>query len=504
MAVFLLVKVPTEKLRTHSNGWSRTATITTDAEAHVDYTKVSVDYVGIAEWRPRSRDWTIVSVGPRPTDAAHPIPSFNRRELAQRRYCGRTNKALASVISFIGCAEVGQPLAADELGHNVRDMKLFRFEFDNDTFVGSDNAFTAGWSVQVHSQPLDEWTPGLADWIGRVPGLRDDGKGGRIARWPWGVTQLIITPDDVTIAAPQPDNAPWAGILGGYVSWSAYDNKRLAALQAYLGCVGPCSGAKEAQRFVHEDLGFGEMPEGWSNQIEDNVLVNRNYEYRRKLWDGRRELRNRSLGTRPLGRNTSRRRQLRRLRVGLDQVPLRLGHTARLHQAPGPPAFGIALDAVYLDPTGPQVVQRSWRPYFNVVARFRSVDEFVATEGGETQNGGRPRRQDPARVSRYLLSLPRRHRSRPEQTWLGEFVVPATLLTACGLSAERERESLDAWVPLVIRDDPSSLGYTAKGTPAGDACGLPLPPLARHYLRSGLNPARSSSVKSFGCSQAAK
>src|SRR6185503_20007609 len=84
----------------------------------------------------------------------------------------------------------------------------------------------------------------------------------------------------------QPNDAPWAGLLGGHVSWSAYDNERLAALQAYLGCVGPCSGAKEVQTFVHDDLGFGEMPEGWSNQLDNDVLVNLNYEYRRKIWLG--------------------------------------------------------------------------------------------------------------------------------------------------------------------------------------------------------------------------
>ena len=63
-------------------------------------------------------------------------------------------------------------------------------------------------------------------------------RAGRIARWAWGITQLIITPEDVTIAAPQPDDAPWAGLLGGYVSWAAYDNdgsrrcKRISAASA--------------------------------------------------------------------------------------------------------------------------------------------------------------------------------------------------------------------------------------------------------------------------------
>jgi hypothetical protein len=53
-----------------------------------------------------------------------------------------------------------------------------------------------------------------------------------------------------------------------------------------------------------------------------------------------------------------------------------------------PPAFGIALDPVYLPPSEPATVQRSWRPYFNVVGRLRSVDKFAPFEGGDTQNGG--------------------------------------------------------------------------------------------------------------------
>jgi hypothetical protein len=267
-------------------------------------------------------------------------------------------------------------------------MKLFRFEFDNDTFVGSDDAFTAGWSIQLHSQLLDQWPPALAGWIGRFPSLGDDGDGERIVRWSWGITQLIITPEDVTIAAPQPDDAPWAGLLGGYVSWSAYDNRRLAALQAYLGCIGPCSQAEDVQTFVHNNLGFGERPEGWANQLDDNVLVNLNYEYRHKLWArfARYETsgwgRDLSVGAQVgVGSFATYAHAWIEYRFGWD-IPRGFTKFA------DPPALGIALDPVYLDPQGPRTVQRSWRPYFNVVARVRSVDEFAPTEGGKTQNGG--------------------------------------------------------------------------------------------------------------------
>src|SRR5262249_49917807 len=98
----------------------------------------------------------------------------------------------ACALAAIGCAtRGGRPAAADRVEH-FSDLKLLRFEFDNDTFVGSDDAFTAGWSFQIHSPLLDEWTPGLAGWIGRFPTLGDDG--GRIVRWAWGLTQLIMTP----------------------------------------------------------------------------------------------------------------------------------------------------------------------------------------------------------------------------------------------------------------------------------------------------------------------
>jgi hypothetical protein len=300
----------------------------------------------------------------------------------------KTRRRLACAVALMGCAVVSPALAADDAGKDLRDMKVLRIEFDNDTFVGSDDAFTAGWSVQIHSQLLDEWTPGLAGWIGRIPTLGDDGKGGRIARWSWGVTQLMVTPRDVTIAAAQPDDAPWAGMLGGYVSWSANDNRRLAALQAYLGCIGPCSHAEGAQKFIHNDLGLGKPPAGWANQLEDKVLVNLNYEYRHKVWMRAENYQtvgwghDLSVGTQAgVGSFATYASAWVEYRFGWDLPP---GFT----KFADPPALGIALDPIYSDPQRVGAVRRSWRPYFNLVARVRSVDDFVATEGGDTENGG--------------------------------------------------------------------------------------------------------------------
>src|SRR5262245_47383901 len=100
---------------------------------------------------------------------------------------------LASVTPAVLAADIQPGLAAED-EKDFRRLGLFRFEFDNDNLLGKDSAFTAGWSFQVHSRLHDVWSPGYAKWIGRIPGLGDDGQEGRIVRWAVGVSQVIITP----------------------------------------------------------------------------------------------------------------------------------------------------------------------------------------------------------------------------------------------------------------------------------------------------------------------
>src|SRR5467141_2109212 len=121
-------------------------------------------------------------------------------------------------------------LTAQDASVDLRNLSVVRFDFDNDVLLGKDNSFTAGWNVQLHPRFNDLRGPGYAKGLGRVPGLGDGRRGGGITRWAVGISQVIITPKNVGIAAPQPNDAPWAGMLGAAVSWSAYDNRRLAAL----------------------------------------------------------------------------------------------------------------------------------------------------------------------------------------------------------------------------------------------------------------------------------
>ncbi|HEV8200100.1 MAG TPA: lipid A deacylase LpxR family protein [Candidatus Polarisedimenticolia bacterium] len=314
----------------------------------------------------------------------------------------RRHRALAAVaallIFFAAAAPTASAAASEpptgEAAHSAkdfRDLYLFRFEFDNDSFIGSDDSFTAGWSFQLHSPFEDTWKHGFGKWIGRVPSLGDDGTGGRITRWAAGLGQIIITPTDISIEAPQPEDAPWAGILTAAMSWSAYDNRKMAALQLLGGCMGPCSGAESVQKFIHEDLGFGEPPQGWDNQLVNQALVNANYEYRYKVlkdhpeeyFNPRKFAHDLSVGGMAAAGNLA--------TYAGAQVEYRFGWGLPMGftKTPDPIGLGVMLDPVYAPPGGPLPSEaRRWRTYFTLMGRYAYIWYLAPAEGGETVNGG--------------------------------------------------------------------------------------------------------------------
>src|SRR6267378_999274 len=260
-------------------------------------------------------------------------------------------------------------LTAQGASADLRNLSAVRFDFENDVLLGMDNSFTAGWSLQWHSRLNDVWGPGYAKWIGRVPGLGDGGRGGPITRLAVGISQVIITPKDVGNPAPQPNDAPWAGMLGAAVSWSAYDNRRMAALQVYAGCMGPCSAAELVQK----------------------ALFNVNYEYRYKLFVDRparyftpgRFAHDLSVGSHVgLG-------NVETLIWGQVEYRFGLGLPLGFTKAPDPPGWGIMLDPVYVDPaTPPPSRTGAWRAYFSLMGRVAHVSHMALAEGGKTVNGG--------------------------------------------------------------------------------------------------------------------
>ena len=99
----------------------------------------------------------------------------------------------------------------------------------------------------------------------------------------WAIGQSIYTPQDISIAEPQPEDRPWVGYL--YVSRLAKTSYRLSTWNAErqdrfevsLGVVGPLALGREAQNFIHRIKGIGGGM-GWDNQLDNEPTILLGYE----------------------------------------------------------------------------------------------------------------------------------------------------------------------------------------------------------------------------------
>ncbi len=98
---------------------------------------------------------------------------------------------------------------------------------------------------------------------------------------------LIFTPEDITIAEPQPDDHPWAGYLFAGGLWQRTDKQRtkMDHVQFDLGVVGPAARAEFLQETVHSYFGNPE-PEGWDNQLPNEITGNLHVRRKWRLFPG--------------------------------------------------------------------------------------------------------------------------------------------------------------------------------------------------------------------------
>lgn len=126
------------------------------------------------------------------------------------------------------------------------------------------------------------YTQGLEfRWYGPVE-LSSDGFS--TIRHIYGIRNLMYTPTDISIAAPQPLEHPWAGMSAlTYTTWSHSFASDYTRSQWTVGVVGPWAQSECLQKWVHKAIGSPE-PMGWSNQVPNEVIVNYNEDLYDSTW----------------------------------------------------------------------------------------------------------------------------------------------------------------------------------------------------------------------------
>lgn len=157
-------------------------------------------------------------------------------------------------------------------GQSGSPVRLFRIYEDNDfmniTGQGTDQAYSNGTRIDLfftkkHDSRFfpDRWMPKAGD--------------GSIDVFGYSLMQQMYTPLDIRKTYYQPDDYHYAGALFMTHSLASYNPQKRYSLQTelLLGIRGPASLAGDAQKFVHNLMGYV-RPRGWDNQLVTLPLIN--------------------------------------------------------------------------------------------------------------------------------------------------------------------------------------------------------------------------------------
>nr|WP_121271081.1 lipid A-modifier LpxR family protein [Pedobacter schmidteae] len=153
--------------------------------------------------------------------------------------------------------------------------RLIQFYQDDDYINfygnGTDKAYTSGTKYSLFYTKktpsnflIDRLLPKAGDSSHNVYGI--------------GLSQLIVTPDNIAIPDFQPDDYPWSGALYLSRSLYAYNTLQKYDFQTSLdiGVTGPASLARQIQEAAHHLVNY-QQPKGWANQFGNSLLLNLNF-----------------------------------------------------------------------------------------------------------------------------------------------------------------------------------------------------------------------------------
>jgi len=165
----------------------------------------------------------------------------------------------------------------------------FSFLFYNDTFVGTDKHFTNGMSLSwiddsfedVEEIKSNSYSSYVHSIVNTIPlNVMDSSKKHSAGM---SISQIMVTPEDITKATPQYDDVPYAGHLSLAFYMFEWDKRSFKEFRIELGVVGKESGAEFVQKTVHSTIGSVE-PKGWDTQLGTQVTANALFRYGEISW----------------------------------------------------------------------------------------------------------------------------------------------------------------------------------------------------------------------------
>jgi hypothetical protein len=206
----------------------------------------------------------------------HPSPTKSEAKAHRERRSPVVVAASVTMASALGVFAPSGAVAAEggltNLWSGPKREWATSVRWENDIFGGSDRFYTDGIALGVsHTGP--SWLDPLADWLPWGEGRRSVG---------YDVAQGMFTPDETELRVPDPEDRPYAGILGFGLTLHVEKGNSYHGLKFITGVVGSGSLAEETQDLVHEIVG-DEKSQGWDHQLHNEPIFNLAYEYRHRF-----------------------------------------------------------------------------------------------------------------------------------------------------------------------------------------------------------------------------
>jgi len=177
---------------------------------------------------------------------------------------------LLLIVGFLPLISAAQAKRTDRSG-------AFSICFENDLFAGTDRCFTGGLKLGWMSKDLktDKEKP-ILRWLPFI------GKPGFQHTFSLSLGLNVFTPDDIKRTEVIEGDRPYAGILYLAAGAHSISQRRMNTWEFSIGIVGPHSYAEQIQKFLHE-LTSATYPEGWDNQLKDELALQLVYESKWKF-----------------------------------------------------------------------------------------------------------------------------------------------------------------------------------------------------------------------------
>ncbi len=195
---------------------------------------------------------------------------------------------LALCFSQLTIAATDLPFAEQEL----EDPDTFvTITVENDLFAGRDGGYTNGigysWGRGPYQTMAETDSPEWLQSMAHVFGVHDDPQHFNAATY--SIFQAIQTPADITNPDFEPDDLPYAGVLGWRGTIHSWTKTRADQFNLVLGIVGPASLAEQSQKTVHKITG-SDKPMGWDYQLHNEPVfalqARRSWRYEIENGDG--------------------------------------------------------------------------------------------------------------------------------------------------------------------------------------------------------------------------